>query len=204
MITTADLKAQTRRELADLARNYGVPGWHGLKKDELIEEIKKVQRRLRRKAATAKSRPRSAKLRKVVQASAKVNRRRSAAKLRNRSRQVSRRKLASIEARDSSPARAPAAKLAEWPGAASQRPMPKLPEPKVSAKTARIRAQIRKRRETMLRNKDLSTGTLVGGAAVNVVPIEPRPNEPHQDRVILVGSRFLLVASELGNHAGQC
>ena len=34
VITTADLKAQTRRELADLARNYGVPGWHGLKKDE--------------------------------------------------------------------------------------------------------------------------------------------------------------------------
>ena len=27
VITTADLKAQTRRELADLARNYGVPGW---------------------------------------------------------------------------------------------------------------------------------------------------------------------------------
>ena len=36
VITTADLKAQTRRELADLARNYGVPGWHGLKKDELV------------------------------------------------------------------------------------------------------------------------------------------------------------------------
>ncbi len=40
MITTADLKAQTRRELADLARNYGVPGWHGMKKDELITAIK--------------------------------------------------------------------------------------------------------------------------------------------------------------------
>ncbi len=50
MITTADLKAQSRRELADLARNYGVPGWHGLKKDELISEIQKVQRRLRRQA----------------------------------------------------------------------------------------------------------------------------------------------------------
>ena len=40
MITTADLKAQTRRELADLARNYGVPGWHGMKKDELLVAIK--------------------------------------------------------------------------------------------------------------------------------------------------------------------
>ncbi len=51
LITTADLKAQTRRELADLARNYGVAGWHGLKKDELVEEIRKVQQRLRRKAS---------------------------------------------------------------------------------------------------------------------------------------------------------
>lgn len=49
MITTADLKSQTRRELADLARNYGVPGWHGLKKDELVTEIRKVQTKLRRK-----------------------------------------------------------------------------------------------------------------------------------------------------------
>ena len=42
-----------------------------------------------------------------------------------------------------------------------------LPEPKVSAKTARIRAQIRKRQQTLQRNKDLSTGTLVGGSAVS-------------------------------------
>jgi hypothetical protein len=64
--------------------------------------------------------------------------------------------------------------------------MPKLPEPKISAKTARIRAQIRKRRETMLRNKDLSTGTLVGGAAVNRGAKRTRADEPHQDRVILL------------------
>ena len=55
VITTADLKAQTRRELADLARNYGVPGWHSMKKDDLVEEIKRVQRRLRRKSATEKA-----------------------------------------------------------------------------------------------------------------------------------------------------
>ena len=46
VITTADLKAQTRRELADLARNYGVQGWHGMKKDELVEEIRKIVRQL--------------------------------------------------------------------------------------------------------------------------------------------------------------
>lgn len=64
--------------------------------------------------------------------------------------------------------------------------MPKLPEPKVSAKTARIRAQIRKRRETMLKNKDLSTGTLVGGAAVNRGAKRTRAEEPHQDRIVLM------------------
>ena len=55
MITTADLKAQTRRELADLARNYGVSGWHGLKKDELIKEIAKIQRQMRAKASQSAS-----------------------------------------------------------------------------------------------------------------------------------------------------
>src|SRR6056297_1175165 len=55
VITTADLKAQTRRELADLAKNYGINGWHGMKKDELITAIGKLQRGLRRKGATAKT-----------------------------------------------------------------------------------------------------------------------------------------------------
>ena len=64
--------------------------------------------------------------------------------------------------------------------------MPKLPEPKISAKTARIRAQIRKRRETMVRNKDLSTGTLVGGAAVNRGANRTKASELHQDRIVLM------------------
>ena len=42
MITTADLKAQTRRELADLARNYGIAGWHGMKKADLVDEIRRL------------------------------------------------------------------------------------------------------------------------------------------------------------------
>ena len=64
--------------------------------------------------------------------------------------------------------------------------MPKLPEPKVSAKTARIRAQIRKRRETTQKNKDLSTSTLVGGSAVKQGARRTRGEEPHQDRIILL------------------
>lgn len=165
VITTADLKAQTRRELADLARNYGVPGWHGLKKDELVTEIRKVQRRLRQKASAEKAKASAGPAKKKRGTKAKA-----------------------VTASATSKA-APSAKARKTPAKSSSRsakPMPKLPEPKVSAKTARIRAQIRKRRETMLRNKDLSTGTLVGGAAVNRGANRTRADEQHQDRVVLM------------------
>ena len=159
MITTADLKAQTRRELADLARNYGVPGWHGLKKDELVEEIKKVQRRMRRKASADRAKPAAASEKKKRSTKSKAT------------------TSASPKSRKS---------VAKASRAAKVKPMPKLPEPKVSAKTARIRAQIRKRRETMVRNKDLSTGTLVGGAAVSRGASRTRAEEQHQDRIVLM------------------
>ncbi len=178
MITTADLKAQTRRELADLARNYGVPGWHGLKKDELVEEIKKVQRRLRRKA-TAESRPKGG-VSKSSKPSAKVKTK-TPAKL-DRSATSPSAKLAGTKVRTASISSASKSHARS----SKPKPIPKLPEPKISAKTARIRAQIRKRRETMLRNKDLSTGTLVGGAAVNRGAKRTKADEPHQDRMILL------------------
>ena len=166
VITTADLKAQTRRELADLARNYGVPGWHGLRKDELVTEIRKVQRRLRQKASAEKA--------KAAAGPAKKKRATKAKAVSASS------KAASGSAKASrTPAKSPSR-------SAKPKPMPKLPEPKVSAKTARIRAQIRKRRETMLRNKDISTGTLVGGAAVNRGANRTRADEQHQDRVVLM------------------
>lgn len=66
------------------------------------------------------------------------------------------------------------------------KPVPKLPEPRVDAKTARIRAQIRKRRETLMKNKDLSTGTLVGGSAVKNGSSRTRTTETHKDRVVLL------------------
>ena len=167
MITTADLKAQSRRELADLARNYGVSGWHGLKKDELISEIQKVQRRLRRKASagTGKSSKPASKAVGKATGKGKIE-----SKLKSSTQSSSVKHSAKTQ---KSPNRKP-------------RPIPKLPEPKVSAKTARIRSQIRKRRETMLRNKDLSTGTLVGGAAVNRGAKRTKGDEPHQDRIILL------------------
>lgn len=190
VITTADLKAQTRRELADLARNYGVSGWHGLKKDELVIEIRKVQRRLRQKASAEKAKSSAgAVVKKKRTTKAKANASASTVKASPTA------KATPVSA--AAKARKTASKSPVRSGNA--KPMPKLPEPKISAKTARIRAQIRKRRETMVRNKDLSTGTLVGGAAVNRGANRTRADEQHQDRIVLMvrDSYWLQVSWEI-------
>lgn len=54
LITTADLKTQTRRDLADTARQIGVTGWHSMKKEELIEAIRKAQRQTQKKPSVVK------------------------------------------------------------------------------------------------------------------------------------------------------
>lgn len=185
MITTADLKAQTRRELADLARNYGVPGWHGLKKDELVEEIRKVQRRLRRKSAAesksskSSSSPKSAK---VTKSSDKPRR----DSVPDKAVASTTKQLSAKSTKSASTTAKLRARSQNSHSPNSSKPLPKLPEPKVSAKTARIRAQIRKRQQTLQRNKDLSTGTLVGGAAVSRGAKRTRGSEPHQDRIVLL------------------
>ena len=246
MIATADLKAQTRRELADLAKNYGVPGWHALKKDELIHEIAKVQRRMRRQNAkpaaksasskAAKSESRQGKQRSAqtrvkdsakspaVKATAakgsarkdtapkvtapKVTASKGSATKGSASKSASVKKSRSVSAtasksgsdgvaRGASSATglngAAAARAATKKTAAQKadqkrlnKPMPKLPEPRIDPKTARIRAQIRRRRETMQKNKDLSTGTLVAGAAVKNGASRSRDGQLHHDRVVLM------------------
>lgn len=258
MITTADLKAQTRRELADLARNYAVPGWHGMKKDELIEEIKKVQRRLRRRSAAepdAAKKSSSPKVSSPKISPAKVSATKSTSSRKPKSAPTTKRADAKVTAEkassakggsskadigkssssksgsssrpariapaslapvaasartarerddsdvESKPARLPAAHLPKSGSHKSDqkrlnKPVPKLPEPRVDAKTARIRAQIRKRRETLMKNKDLSTGTLVGGSAVTNGSSRARATATHKDRaVLMVRDSFWLQAT---------
>lgn len=55
LITIADLKSQTRSDLANMARELGVQGWHGMRKDQLIEELRKVRRRTQQRASRAKA-----------------------------------------------------------------------------------------------------------------------------------------------------
>jgi hypothetical protein len=190
-----------------LARNYGVAGWHGLKKDELVEEIRKVQQRLRRKGAaesrTVKSVGKSN--RSAAQSGKDSSGKDSNGKTQSRRTAGGREVNGSSSGKLSGKSKAPSTTSALNAVSSSRKsatrtartkPMPKLPEPKVSAKTARIRAQIRKRQQTLQRNKDLSTGTLVGGSAVSRGPKRSRAAEPHQDRIVLlVRDSFWLQAS---------
>tara|TARA_R110002073_G_scaffold217716_8_gene377946 strand:+ start:5779 stop:7095 length:1317 start_codon:yes stop_codon:yes gene_type:complete len=185
VIKTADLKAQTRRELAELAKTYGVSGWHSMRKDDLVTEISKVQRKLRRKSDASKSASSSSK----SPASSK-----NAASKKTSS---SSRSASTTAAKSKAKASAPISKGAQIAAAraraaavSAQRCAEALDQKeqkeRVSAKTARIRAQMRRRRETLDRHRDLSTGTLVGGAAVANGSSRTRNGEPHQDRVVLL------------------
>lgn len=51
MITAANLKSRTVKDLAALAKRKGVPGWHAMRKDELIKALTKLARRDLPKAA---------------------------------------------------------------------------------------------------------------------------------------------------------
>jgi uncharacterized protein len=45
LVTLANLRAQTSKELARLARNEGVTGWHSMRKEQLVQAILKLARR---------------------------------------------------------------------------------------------------------------------------------------------------------------
>jgi hypothetical protein len=55
-MTTDDLRACTKKELADLARSKGIPGWHRMRKEELIEALAATKDKTRRPPA-ARSQP---------------------------------------------------------------------------------------------------------------------------------------------------
>ena len=190
MIKTADLKSQTRRELATLAKNYGIARWHGMRKDELVDAITKIQRRLRRKAnasaaakksngssaglkngGSTKSRGASDSPRSTVKSTAKSS---PAAKSPAKGRSASGKPTRSIKSKSRANV------------SLNDRPLPEVRAPKVSAKTARIRAQLRRQKEQADRHRDLSTGTLVGGSAVKHGTQRSRAGGAHRDRVVLI------------------
>lgn len=243
MITNADLSSQTRRELAEMAKNYGVAGWHAMRKDDLVSEIQKVQRRLRRQSTTKKP----------GEASAPTAAHRTPSEPRSKrtsdspatgvgpkaSTSVSSKAISAKKASGTKEASLTASKAATTPPRAAKSPvrkslsgssdtansvtgnpvkaksatatvrskarktpnrndapLPELDEPKISAKTLRIRAEMRRRRELMQKHKDLSTNTLVGGSAVTAGSERHRTTTPHRDRIaLLVRDSYWLQAS---------
>lgn len=184
MITDANLSLQTRKELAELAKNYGVGGWHSMRKDDLITEIKKVQRRLRRKAATEAKRKETEATRKAkadvekkLQSPASKSASPTLKRSGDKTKSGSIKRTASVSASRAKTRRTPSR---------NDVPLPELAQPKVSAKTLRIRAEMRRRRDLMHKHKDLSTNTLVGGSAVSGGTNRHRTEAPHKDRVVLL------------------
>jgi len=60
-MTSASLKEKPVRDLARLAKQHGVQGWHSMRKDQLIKAlVRKAKSRLPDKAATSGGRPRTA------------------------------------------------------------------------------------------------------------------------------------------------
>lgn len=51
-MTRSDLKTSTRKELAALAREHRVSGWHDMRKDELVDALDALFKRRRRKRGT--------------------------------------------------------------------------------------------------------------------------------------------------------
>jgi hypothetical protein len=51
----AQLLACTKKDLAAMARQQGVNGWHGMRKDELVAVLQKLHRRARKKASAART-----------------------------------------------------------------------------------------------------------------------------------------------------
>ncbi|MEM6473377.1 MAG: DUF4912 domain-containing protein [Planctomycetota bacterium] len=155
-------------------------GWHGMRKDELVDAISKTQRRLRRKAkakAPESGAPRAKKASKANHEAATEP----------RTSRTSARSASTANGSASRRSAKPRPTKAKARGNVSlnDRPLPEMRTPKVSAKTARIRAQLKRQKEQAEKLRDLSTGTLVGGTAVKKGQGSTNAN-PHKDRIVLM------------------
>lgn len=62
MITTASLKTQSWKDLAEMAKNKGLSGWHSMKKDELVKAlVRAAQRRAKLREAAVAHKPKKSK-----------------------------------------------------------------------------------------------------------------------------------------------
>jgi hypothetical protein len=244
LITTAELKSLTRQSLAEMAREFDIPGRSSMTKDDLVAAIRKTQDSTRGKKASKKTSAETEKgsveaesvssdsgSKAGAKASRKPtpdapatkpsgNRKRPKAEsnpeatapqsVRKSTRGLTTASPAKDEsvrsvkstaingkqadlarqssARATAPAKpAPATSAASKPSKAKKSPAAKPPTPPapVSAKSRRIREEMRRRSQQAMQNKDLSTGILVAGASVRG-SIGDGTAAPHKDRIVLV------------------
>lgn len=184
MITTADLKTQTRRDLADTARDHGIAGWHSMRKDELIEAIRKAQRRVRRKSS-GKSR------------STNGDSPTTPAKQPTQSRSRSSENKGSISSKGGrrstvGKAKSSAAKSLASKASTAKKPSHNEPRP---ATAPRVVKALRKRQAAAEHRKDLSASVVIHTAAAKTGAGQDQPR-PHKDRIVLiVRDAFWLQAS---------
>jgi hypothetical protein len=60
MITAATLKTQKSKELAQLAKQQGIPGWHSMRKEQLIKSLLKIARNQQRRKTSSPPTPTAA------------------------------------------------------------------------------------------------------------------------------------------------
>lgn len=196
MITTADLKTQTRRDLADLAKQYGISGWHSMRKAELISELTRIQRRARRQASSASSsrkngtskngKPRSNTAKagsgKNGSASSRTTRLTAPAPPGDSKRRAARAEKKGAAARGSSSKtktnRAPASVTA---GKSKAKPTKPQANPVVRATLSRAARLLRQRQKQADRYKDLSSTSTINGRKSSV-----SESSEQRDRVVLL------------------
>lgn len=264
MITITELKSLTRQSLAEMAREFNIPGRSSMSKDDLIEAVRKSHEAARRKkpsakaaeadstqspdaddpkakakdaakpsrlkASTAKAKsdsvptesteatkPKSPQKPNAARSTAVAKSKSSAGKPTAQAAAAGEKAVAAqpqptqVNGKKSERKRAPkpaaktettaappkpapepvslnkekpAAKAVTKAKKASPKPPPAPPAP-VSAKSKRIREEMRRRSQAAMQNKDLSTGVLVAGSAVRGSAGDSG-SVPHKDRIVLI------------------
>ncbi len=163
LITAADLKTQSRRDLVELAKQFGIAGWHSMKKDELIVALARQQRNARRRTTSA---PRSS----------SSNSATNAAPTKTTSKALKAKQV---------PKGATPAKSAVKRPAAPAKTKPQVVAPPQPEPSRRVVAAINQKHEQSVREKDLSSSVLVSGNSARITSKQP-DNDPTRDRIVLI------------------
>ena len=170
MITTASLKTQSWKDLADMAKSKGLSGWHSMRKDELVKALVRAAQRSA-KARPANGTHKANGVHKSVKATKPVRRNAATKPTPSPSRFPKTHSNGSKAAPKVNGKHAPAAKAST-----TSRPEPTPPRP--SAKQVRITEKIHRVNVERERLKDLSGSFSLQKSTKHKVP--------EKDRLVLV------------------